>query len=118
MVLDVDDRDTWSVGSFFVNPILGEDRARDVPIECPRFPAEHGVKVSAAWLIENSGITRGFHLPGSGAQISSKHSLAICNANAASSQDVIELARYVRDRVRGAFGVELDPEPRLIGCAL
>ena len=118
MVLDVDDRDTWSVGSFFVNPILGEDQARDVPVGCPRFPAEDGIKLSAAWLIENGGIPRGFHLPGSGARISSKHSLAICNANSATSQDVIELARYVRDRVREEFGIELEPEPRLIGCAL
>ena len=118
MVLDADDRDTWSVGSFFVNPIVSEDHVRDVPGDCPRFPAEHGVKVSAAWLIENSGIPHGFHLPDSGARISTKHSLAICNANAATSQDVIELARYVRDRVRGAFGVELEPEPRMVGCAL
>ena len=118
MVLDVEDRDTWSVGSFFVNPILGEHQVSDVPTDCPRFPAERGVKVSAAWLIENSGIPRGFHLPGSGARISGKHSLAICNANAATSQDVMELARYVRDRVREAFGIELEPEPRLIGWAL
>ena len=118
MVLDADDRDTWSVGSFFVNPIVSEDHARNVSGDCPRFAAERGVKVSAAWLIENSGIPRGFHLPDSGARISTKHSLAICNANGATSQDVIELARYIRDRVRGAFGVELEPEPRMVGCAL
>ena len=118
MVLDAGDHDTWSVGSFFVNPVLSVDQARALPHECPTFEAEAGVKVSAAWLIEHSGIERGFTLPGSGARISSKHTLAICNANAATSEDIVSLAREVRDRVRDRFGVILQVEPRLIGCEL
>ena len=115
MVLDDDDRDTWSVGSFFVNPVLSAEQARTLPQQCPTFDAEQGVKVSAAWLIENSGIERGFSLPGSGARISTKHTLAICNAGSATSDDVLGLAREVRDRVRKRFGVVLSVEPRLFG---
>lgn len=118
MVLDEDDRDTWSVGSFFVNPIVGHEKAESLPAECPRFPAQAGVKISAAWLIENSGIDRGFALPDSPARISSKHTLAICNQGAARSDDVLALARYIRDQVRETYGIELEPEPRLIRCAL
>ena len=118
MVLDAGDHDTWSVGSFFVNPVVSVDQARALPHECPTFDAETGVKVSAAWLIEHSGIERGFTLPGSGARISTKHTLAICNANSATSGDIVSLAREVRDRVRDRFGVILQVEPRLIGCDL
>ena len=118
MVLDDHDRDTWSVGSFFVNPVLSDDQARTLPQQCPTFDAERGVKVSAAWLIEHSGIERGFSLPGSGARISTRHTLAICNAGSATSDDVVDLAREVRDRVRQRFGVVLSVEPRLIGCEL
>ena len=118
MVLDDDDHDTWSVGSFFVNPIVGRQKAESLPAACPRFPAHAGVKISAAWLIENSGIDRGFALTGSPARISTKHTLAICNEGAARNDDVLALARYIRDRVQDSYGIELQPEPRLIGCAL
>lgn len=144
MVLDENDHDTWSAGSFFTNPIVSEKFARSLPPEAPRFelepdaddvtiltfddlergavppisrqdPAERAVKLSAAWLIEQSGIARGFHLPGSGAAISSKHTLAITNRGAASAADVAELARLVVQRVQQEFGVLLAPEPNLYG---
>ena len=118
MVLDDHDRDTWSVGSFFVNPVIDRNRASELPSECPRFPADSGIKVSAAWLIENAGIERGFQLPDSGARISTKHTLAICNADEATSADVLQLARYIRDRVSETFAIELEPEPRLVGCSI
>ncbi len=118
MVLDEADHDTWSVGSFFVNPVVTEAVVGELPAGCPTFPAGGGVKVSAAWLIENSGIERGFHRPGSAARISSKHTLAICNTGAARTEDVLQLAREMRARVRDRFGIDLVPEPRLIGCAL
>lgn len=118
MVLDEVDPDTWSVGSFFVNPVITEDRARSLSDECPRYPADAGVKISAAWLIENSGMDRGFSLPGSHALISTKHTLAICNDGGATSDEVLALARYIRDRVRDSYDIDLEPEPRFIGCAL
>jgi UDP-N-acetylmuramate dehydrogenase len=72
-------------------------------------------KLSAGWLIENSGIERGFALPGSRAAISSKHALAITNRGGASATEILELARYVQMRVHDRWGVALVAEPNLIG---
>ena len=78
------------------------------------------MKLSAAWLIEHAGITRGFALPGSGAAISSKHTLAIINRGGATAEEVAQLAGYVQARVQSEFGVRLQPEPVLLGssCAI
>lgn len=80
-------------------------------------PSEYHVKLSAAWLIEQAGISRGFSLPGSSAAISSKHTLAIVNRAGASGRasDVAELARFVQGRVLAEFGVQLHPEPVYVG---
>lgn len=146
MVLDAADHDSWSAGSFFTNPIVSEHFARGLPSEAPRFPMNveeaqpavttleelasglplrvppasraQQVKLSAAWLIENAGIKRGFRLPGSGAAISSKHTLAITNRGGASAEDVAALARLVVQLVQQEFGVILAPEPNLYGLEL
>ncbi|MBK0296760.1 hypothetical protein IAE22_33070, partial [Bacillus sp. S34] len=55
MVLDADDHDTWSAGSFFTNPIVSAAFAETLPTEAPRWPAGDDVKLSAAWLIEHAG---------------------------------------------------------------
>ena len=91
---------------------LGED--------VPAAPAsgEYLMKLSAAWLIEQSGIGRGFSLPGSGAAISSKHTLAIVNRGDATADEVAELARYIQTRVLSEFGIVLQPEPVLVGVRL
>ncbi|SJM63708.1 UDP-N-acetylmuramate dehydrogenase [Gulosibacter sp. 10] len=121
MVLDASDPDTRSSGSFFVNPIVHREFGGDLPADAPRFDAgedEEGrplVKLSAAWLIERSGIGKGFSLPGSRAAISSKHTLAITNRDGADAAEIAELARYVKARVQQEFGVLLVPEPNLIG---
>ena len=118
MVLDDGDPDSHSAGSFFVNPILRPDQLDRPGLgEAPRWPGEDGlVKTSAAWLIERAGFTRGY---GDGrAGISSKHTLAIVNRGGATAADVLALAREIRDGVREAFGVELRPEPTLIGVEL
>jgi UDP-N-acetylmuramate dehydrogenase len=73
------------------------------------------VKLSAGWLIEGAGIEKGFSLPYSKAAISSKHALAIINKGGASSQEILELARYVQERVAARWGINLVPEPNLIG---
>jgi UDP-N-acetylmuramate dehydrogenase len=77
-----------------------------------------GVKLSAAWLIEHSGVQRGFRLPGSGAAVSSKHTLALTNRGTATAEDVAALARYVQGRVMSEHGVILQPEPVLVGLSL
>jgi UDP-N-acetylmuramate dehydrogenase len=119
MVLDDDDPDTNSAGSFFVNPIVAGAVAGAIDPSCPRYPAAEGIKLSAAWLIEHAGVTRGWRVrPDSGARVSTKHTLALVNAGGATSDDVIELARAIRARVDSAFGITLQPEPRLVNCTL
>ncbi len=117
MVLDDLDPDTWSAGSFFTNPVLDDAAAAALPEAAPRFAQPDGrVKTSAAWLIEHAGFGRGF---GEGpARLSTKHTLALTNRGSATSSDVLALAREVRDGVRGAYGITLEPEPVLVGCEL
>jgi UDP-N-acetylmuramate dehydrogenase len=114
MVLDPADHDTWSVGSFFMNPVLEPDR---LPAGAPSWPQSRGrVKTSAAWLIEQAGFGRGF---GDGpARISTKHSLAITNRGDATTEDVLRLARTVIAGVRDRYAITLEPEPRLVACSL
>ncbi|MDL5351419.1 UDP-N-acetylmuramate dehydrogenase [Microbacterium sp. zg-YB36] len=143
MVLDDADPDTYSAGSFFQNAIVSAEFARTLPDECPRWPvtphvptvtviplatfdgyipppvvAESDVKVSAAWLIEHAGLTKGFHLPRSRAGLSTKHALAITNRGSATAEELAELARFVLNRVQSEFGLILQPEPVLVGIQL
>lgn len=124
MVLDPDDPDTRSVGSFFTNPVLSaeqwarvQDRLADAG-EPPSWPAPNGtVKVPAAWLIEKAGFARGYAGAG-GVAISSKHTLALTNRGGGTTTALLDLAREIRDGVRDRFGVVLAPEPVLINCVL
>ena len=119
MVLDPADPDTASCGSFFINPVVSDRMARTLPFDAPKFenPADDGltVKLSAAWLIENSGIAKGYRIPGSNAGVSSKHSLAITNRGGATAAEILQLAEFIQVRVANKFGIELQPEPNLIG---
>ena len=125
MLLNPGDPDSRSAGSFFTNPVLNaeqfarvEGAAARAPGPVPRFDAGDGlVKVPAAWLIEHAGFGRGYGAPGR-ARISSKHTLALINAGGATTADLLALAREIRDGVRAAFGVTLDPEPVLVGVTL
>src|SRR3954451_23638946 len=118
MVLDELDHDTWSAGSFFTNPVLPAERAAKLPPDAPRWPQLDGtVKTSAAWLIEHAGFGRGFGLPGPAA-LSTKHTLALTNRGDACAADLVRLAREIRDGVRAAFGITLEPEPVLVGVTL
>jgi UDP-N-acetylmuramate dehydrogenase len=126
MVLDPDDPDTVSAGSFFTNPILREHafaelarRAADrlgPAVVPPAWPASHGrdVKTSAAWLIERAGFHRG-HGDAAGIAISSKHPLALCNRGAGTTAQLVALAREIAGAVHDAFGVRLVPEPVFVG---
>ncbi|MDQ0377758.1 UDP-N-acetylmuramate dehydrogenase [Amycolatopsis thermophila] len=118
MVLDASDHDTWSAGSFFTNPIVAEIPPALADVEMPRYPADGGVKLSAAWLIERAGFGKGHAGPGGRVSLSTKHTLALTNRGGASTADLLALAREVRDGVRARFGVTLRPEPLLINCAL
>jgi UDP-N-acetylmuramate dehydrogenase len=122
MVLDDADHDTWSVGSFFTNPVVSPadfDRLQgrlDGPV--PNYPAPNGVKLAAGWLVERAGFAKGYPGDSAPARLSTKHALALTNRGKATTAEVIALARAVRDGVRTTFGIELTPEPILIGCAL
>jgi UDP-N-acetylmuramate dehydrogenase len=114
MVLDEADHDTWSAGSFFTNPVVAQ-----APDGAPTWPAGDGlVKVSAAWLIEHAGFSRGY--PGGDAPValSSKHTLALTNRGSGTAADVVALASEIRAAVRDRFGIVLEPEPRLVGLSL
>ncbi|MFC0316046.1 UDP-N-acetylmuramate dehydrogenase [Gordonia phosphorivorans] len=117
MVLNPADHDTWSVGSFFVNPVLHEVPAR--ASECPKYPDVAGTKLPAAWLIENAGFPRGYGADwGNGrVQLSSRHTLAVTNRGGATTSDVMAFAAHIRDGVEEAFGVRLGPECDLINCS-
>ena len=117
MVLDPDDHDTWSAGSFFTNPMLTEAQSAGLPEDAPRWPQPDGtLKTSAAWLIEHAGFTKGYG--NDRVSLSTKHTLAVTNRGQASTADLIALAREVRDGVEQKFGVRLVNEPVLVGCSL
>jgi UDP-N-acetylmuramate dehydrogenase len=117
MVLDPADHDTWSVGSFFTNPLLSAVEALELPAAAPRFSQPDGmIKTSAAWLIEQAGFAKDYgHGP---ARLSSKHTLALTNRGGATAADLLSLAREIRGGVGARFGIELVPEPVLVGCEL
>ena len=110
MLVDPADHDTWSVGSFFVNPVVPAELA---PADCPQWPADDGVKLAAAWLIERAGFARGYLAPSGRVAVSSKHTLALTNRGGGTTAELLELARAIQRGVERQFGVELRPEPRL-----
>jgi UDP-N-acetylmuramate dehydrogenase len=121
MVLDPDDHDTWSAGSFFTNPFLTPAQAAALPEAAPRWEQPDGtVKSSAAWLIEQAGFGRGWTSAEAGDRVSlsTKHTLALTNRGGATTGELLTLARAVRDGVESRFGVRLVNEPVTVGCAL
>jgi UDP-N-acetylmuramate dehydrogenase len=114
MLLDAEDHDTWSVGSFFVNPFVDPSL---VPDGCPNWIVDGQVKLSAAWLIEQAGFGKGFagtHGRGTVA-VSTKHSLALTNRGGATTAELLELAAEIRAGVQARFGIRLRPEAHLVG---
>jgi len=129
MVLDPNDPNTRSVGSFFTNPVLPaaafaqlEARWRTTQGEqaspIPTFPADGGVKVPAAWLVERAGFSKGFRRGGGGggggAGISSRHALALVNYGGTATE-LLALAEEVREGVHQKFGIRLEHEPEIVG---
>jgi UDP-N-acetylmuramate dehydrogenase len=121
MLIVPGDEDARSAGSFFKNPVLSEKqfqdltaRAKSKGLEIPHYSAldaQH--KVSAAWLVENSGFAKGFRV--GRASISSKHALALINPGDANASDILELKDGIQQGVEGAWGIRLEPEPVLVG---
>ena len=117
MLLDSNDHDTWSAGSFFVNPILSAEAAAKLPADAPRWIQEDGrIKTSAAWLMEHAGVKKGqIH---NGAGVSSKHVLALVNTGSATAADIVDMARLARSAVKDKFGIVLEPEVQFVGLSL
>ena len=118
MVIDQSDPDTRSVGSFFMNPLVGHadrDRVAEVAgAQPPAFAAgSERLKLPAAWLIERAGFRRG---DGDGkVGISTKHTLALINRGGATARDVLRFASLIKRGVLDRFGISLRPEPVFVG---
>jgi UDP-N-acetylmuramate dehydrogenase len=115
------DPDCLSAGSFFKNPVISREQHDDVKtraaakgLTLPSYPAlEKSKKISAAWLVEHSGFTRGYGLGHVG--ISSKHALAIVNRGGATAAEVLAMKDQIQQRVEEIWGVPLEPEPVMVG---
>ena len=117
MLLNPSDRDSWSAGSFFTNPIVSKEIAAQLPEGAPQWPTSDGmIKTSAAWLIENSGVHQGDSH--GGARVSTKHVLALTNAGNATATDIAELAKSAQKSVFEKFGITLEAEVNLVGITL
>lgn len=122
MVIDPDDPNSRSAGSFFKNPEMTvaafaelASRAERLAVgEPPQFLInENTIKVPAAWIIENSGISKGFRI--GNAAVSANHALALVNLGGAAAADILDLKERIQTNVLETFGVELFPEPDFIG---
>jgi UDP-N-acetylmuramate dehydrogenase len=121
MLITPGDPDSRSAGSFFKNPVLTAsqyselaERAKARNLQVPSYPAlaqQH--KISAAWLVENSGFAKGYSKGHVG--ISSKHALALVNRGGASSAEIVDLKNEIQRRVESAWSIKLEPEPVLVG---
>ena len=121
MLISAGNADSRSAGSFFRNPVLSEEQFQDVTrralsrhLRIPNFPAlEVQHKISAAWLVEHSGFSRGYSVGNVG--ISRKHALAIINRGSATAAEIVSLKDHIRQRVEEIWGIHLEPEPVFVG---
>src|ERR1700678_3243937 len=121
MLIVSGDEDGRSAGSFFKNPVLGAAELKDLAasaeakgLELPSYPAldaQH--KVSAAWLVEHSGFSKGYVAGAAG--ISHKHALALINRGDAKASDIVSLKDEIQRGVNQAWGILLEPEPVFVG---
>ena len=121
MLIVAGDPDCLSAGSFFKNPVISPEQHEDLRkratakgLTLPSYPAlEKSKKISAAWLVEHSGFSKGYGMGRAG--ISSKHALAIVNRGAATAAEVIALKDQIQHRVEEIWGIHLEPEPVMVG---
>ena len=116
MVIDAEDPNSKSAGSFFKNPLVTPDELEEIRNANPSLPFfEFGemFKIPAAWLIENAGFSKGFAL--GNASISAKHTLALINRGDATAAELIYLKEQIQAAVKESFGIILHPEPVFVG---
>lgn len=118
MVIDADDPNTRSAGSFFKNPIIAiteyDTLVKRFGPNVPKFPVDSTrVKIPAAWLMERAGFKKGDRLGNAG--VSSRHSLALINLGGATAAEILALRDKIRASVSEMFGIALEQEPEFIG---
>lgn len=121
MLITPGDPDSHSAGSFFKNPVLSAPdyeallkRAGARSLQIPSYPAlAQQRKISAAWLVENSGFSKGYVRGNAG--ISSKHALALVNRGGARAADIVALKDEIQTKVEQAWEIRLEPEPVFLG---
>jgi len=108
-----------NAGSFFKNPVVKNPVAQDLVEQnpdLPNWPDKPGfTKLSAGWLIDQLG-WRGKSV--GGAQVFDRHALVLTNRGNATGKDVLQLACDIKASVGDRFGIELEPEPLLVGDSL
>ncbi|MEO8840189.1 MAG: UDP-N-acetylmuramate dehydrogenase [Kofleriaceae bacterium] len=117
MVVDANDPESRSAGSFFTNPIVDAATAAEVERRAgtrpPQWPQPDGShKLAAAWLIERAGFAKGYTTGRVG--ISHKHALALVNRGDASAAELLGLADTIIAGVQERLGVILVPEPVIV----
>src|SRR5713226_3670325 len=121
MLITPGDEDCRSAGSFFKNPVLSAEQYQELSqralargLQIPSYPAlDAQRKVSAAWLVEHSGFSKGYDSGRVG--ISRKHALAIVNRGEATADEVLALKNQIQERVQEIWGIPLDAEPVFVG---
>jgi UDP-N-acetylmuramate dehydrogenase len=121
MLITAGDEDCRSAGSFFKNPILSQKAYDDLvklaakkDLQVPSYPTSGSMlKVSAAWLVEQSGFSKGYRSGNVG--LSRKHALALVNLGEATAADVVALKEHIQERVKDIWGIALHPEPVFVG---
>jgi UDP-N-acetylmuramate dehydrogenase len=121
MLITPGDEDCRSAGSFFKNPVLSSEQYKELTtraatkgLQVPNYPALAAQKkVSAAWLVEHSGFSKGYSSGSVG--ISRKHALAIVNRGQATAADIVALKEHIQHRVEDIWNIHLEPEPVFVG---
>lgn len=116
MVIEHDDPNRRSAGSFFKNPIVERQKLLQLRLldeTVPYFEFGENVKIPAAWLIENAGFGKGYVLGNAG--ISTRHTLALINRGGATASELLRLKENIQQAVALKFGIMLEPEPVFAG---
>jgi UDP-N-acetylmuramate dehydrogenase len=116
MVIDPNDPNSKSVGSFFKNPVVSIEKLEQLQRrfgQVPYFEFGDEAKIPAAWLIGEAGFRKG-HVSGK-AGISANHNLALINLGGARAADIVALESEIREAVASRIDIGLVPEPVFVG---
>jgi len=101
-------------GSFFKNPVISAEHFLSLKRDNPGikgFDQPNGVKVPAAWLIEQCG-WKGKRIGNTGSH--EKQALVLVNYGGAKGEEIWRLAQDIIESVHHKFGIALEPEVNVI----